>query len=408
MKKLKFILLLLPLAIFLNIYLSIPEDIHIAQNSEYFLKMNPFCRVGEKSVQATGGGDAFVTQTAEGAKINAKSSGKYAFDVKMFNFIPIKTVDVTISPEQSVIPCGSPIGIKIFSDGLLVVNVSNVTAPDGTEKSPAKDAGIKTGDRIISANGEKLNLSEDFSKIIASCENVVLSVVRGEECFDVSVSPIVSNDGEKRIGIWVRDSTAGVGTMTYYDPKNGTFAALGHGICDVDTGDMIIPRTGSISDCEIAYATKGEVGAPGELSGIFGSRTLGDITVNSPLGIYGKMKNSENLHNEGYMTVAPRFGVKTGEAYILCDVDGGGVSRYSIYIEEVSKSSEISNKGMVIRVTDPVLLEKTGGIVQGMSGSPIIQNNMLAGAVTHVFVNDPTRGYAIFSENMINLSLNLQ
>lgn len=408
MKKLKFVLLLLPLAIFLNIYLSVPQDIHIAQNSEYFLKMNPLCRVGEKSVQATEQGKAFVTKTAQGARINTQSVGKYEFDVKMFNLIPIKTVDVTISPEQSVIPCGSPIGIKIFSDGLLVVNVSSVTLADGTEKSPAKDAGLKAGDRIISANGERVNLSEDFSGIIASSESVVLSIVRGEECFEATVLPVISNDGAKKIGAWVRDSTAGVGTMTFYDPKSSAFAALGHGICDVDTGDMIIPRTGSISNCEIAYSTKGEVGAPGELSGIFGSSTLGDITLNSPLGVYGKVKTCENLHSEGYMTVAPRFSVKTGEAYILCDVDGGGVARYAIEVEEVSKSGEISNKDMVIHVTDPILLEKTGGIVQGMSGSPIIQNNMLIGAVTHVFVNDPSRGYAIFGENMLNVSLNLR
>lgn len=399
-------MLLLPVGVFLNVYYSLPEDIHLTQNSEYNLKVNSLCNISTDSVAASRNGEAFFSENEKGIGINTENVGTYSLDIKMFNFIPVKTVDVTVAPEYYVIPSGSPVGIKIYADGLLVVNVSKVKTADGRNISPAEESGIKTGDRIISANGKKLNLSEDLSRIVnESGDNITLEVMRGDELINMTVTPVADKEQQSRkLGIWVRDSTAGVGTLTFFDPKTSTFATLGHGITDIDTGDIILPKSGTISDCEITYTKKSTNGDPGELSGVFGERMVGNIAMNSQLGVYGKINDTSVLNNEGYMPVATRFQIKNGPAYILTDVDGEGVKRYEVEIEEVSKKGDIDNKGMVICIKDQKLLEKTGGIVQGMSGSPIIQNGMLVGAITHVFVNDPVRGYGIFAENMLDMT----
>lgn len=412
LKKFKFIyiLVLLPVGIFLNAYCSLPKNIHLTKNSQYFLKINSLCNISSETLAVSGTGEAFFTKTEDGVALNTQSPGNYTLDVKMFNFIPVKKVDVTVSEQYSVIPSGSPVGIKIFADGLLVVNISEVKSSDGQSIAPAAAAGIKTGDRIISANGINLNISEELSKVINNSEGSInLKIMRGDSLLEIPVTPVISaEDQTKKIGMWVRDSTAGVGTLTFFDPNSSTFATLGHGITDVDTGDIITPKSGTLSDCKIAYATKSTSGTPGELSGVFGNVCIGDIYMNSAMGVYGKTKETSVLNNEGYMPVATRFQIKEGPGYIMADVDGNGVKKYQVEIEEVSKNSGIDNKGLVIHITDPNLIEKTGGIVQGMSGAPIIQNNMLIGAVTHVFINDPTRGYGIFAENMLDITLNLQ
>ncbi len=405
-KKIKFfyILLLFPVGLFLNAYLTLPKDIHLSENSEYVLKLKPIYNVSKNSLNVSADGNALFSQSQEGITLNTSSCGNYSLLVKMFDFIPIKTVNVTVAPPHYVIPSGSPVGIKMFSKGLLIVNISEVRTSSGGSVSPGKASGLQIGDRIISVNGKELNFSEELSSIVtASSGDIKLSILRDENILEVLITPAISSDNnKKKLGIWVRDSTAGVGTLTFFDPKSQTFATLGHGITDIDTGDIIIPKSGTISDCTIAYCKKSTVGVPGELSAQFGDVTIGNILMNSTLGVYGKLKNPLMLNDRGYMPIATRFQIKNGPAYILCDVDGSGVEKYNVLIEEVSKNSNIDNKGMVIKITDPALLEKTGGIVQGMSGSPIIQNDMLVGAITHVFINDPTRGYGIFIENMLD------
>ena len=407
-KKIKFfyillILLLLPLGLFLNAYFLLPKDIHLTKNSDYVLKLNSFYNVSKDSLEAASNGEALFANSQDGVLLNTSSCGNYSLLIKMFDFIPVKSVNVTVAPEYYVIPSGSPVGIKMFSKGLLIVNISEVKTDSGNSVSPAKISGLQIGDRIISANGKELNFSEELASIVtSSTEDIKLTVLRDDNFLDFSLTPVISfDDNKKKLGIWVRDSTAGVGTLTFFDPKTSTFATLGHGITDIDTGDIITPKTGTITNCTIAYCKKSRKGDPGELSGQFGNLTIGEIYMNSSLGVYGKLKNTLNLNNPGYMPVATRFQIKEGPAYILADVDGLGVKKYDVIIEEVSKSGNIDNKGLVIKISDPVLLEKTGGIVQGMSGSPILQNGRIVGAVTHVFVNDPTRGYGIFIENML-------
>ncbi len=390
------------LAFFIFCYLSVPDSVSLSEGSRYLIELNPALNVSKKTVPASAQDAQSVKPTPDGIELNAESAGKYTLGIKMFDFIPLKNIEVNISPQYSVIPSGEPIGIKIFADGLLIINVSDVNTGAGTA-SPATSAGLVPGDRIISANSEMPATSEELSKIVNSAEGeILLEIMRDNEKITIPITPAVSSDdGRKKLGIWVRDSTAGVGTMTFYDPKTSTFATLGHAITDVDTGDIITPKRGTLCDCEIISVKKGTSGEPGEISGVFGEENLGDILMNSSLGVYGRLTSPEKLDDTGYIPVATRFEVKQGEAYILSDVDGCGVKKYSVMIDEVSKSEKVDNKGLVISVTDPVLLEKTGGIVQGMSGSPVIQNGKLVGAVTHVFVNDPTRGYGIFIENML-------
>ncbi len=410
LKKIRYICLLpiLFMGFFAKSYFSLPSTISLTEGGNYTLELEPFLNISSKTVPTSASGEAFVTQTAEGLELNTASTGHYTLGIKMFGFLPLKELEVNVAPEYSVIPSGEPVGIKIFSDGLLVINISEVKTASGTV-SPARDAGLAVGDRIISVGLASPSTSEELALLVNGSEgDISLKVLRGEDIIDISIAPALSSDdGSRRLGIWVRDSTAGVGTMTFYDPKSSSFATLGHAITDVDTGDIITPRQGTLCDCDIISVKKGVSGTPGELAGRFGEDTLGDILLNSSLGVYGRLTDPEKLASSDYMKVATRFEVKAGEAYIIADVDGGGARKYTVNIEDVSKSERTDNKSMVISVTDPDLLEKTGGIVQGMSGAPIIQNNMLVGALTHVFVNDPTKGYGIFAENMLDTALDL-
>ena len=281
LKKSKFIyilLLVLPVAIFLNVYFALPEEMCLAQNSECELKVNSFCGF-ENLVPASENGNAIFSKTNDGVKINTDDCGSYSLNVKLFNVLPVKTVNVTVLPEHYVVPSGETIGIKIISDGLLVINVSEFKTSTGESVAPARDAGIKTGDRIISADGKKLNISEDLSRIIAESDgDVDVEVVRNDNIIKTNIVPHITEDGEtKKLGMWVRDSTAGVGTLTFIEPETSVFATLGHGITDVDTNDIILPKTGTISKCDVTYIKKGENGAPGELSGVFDEKNIGRV-----------------------------------------------------------------------------------------------------------------------------------
>ena len=338
------------------------------------------------------------------------SFGLILFFVGFFGFILnlsvtskenlLVTQEVSALGKTYVIPSGEAVGVKMFTDGLLVVYVSDVIDTQGNRYSPAKKAGLRESDRILSVDGIEIGTNEELSDYINNVKKPVhLKVARDEEVFETDITPMLSNDGNFRIGIWARDSTAGIGTLTFYNPENNTFAALGHAITDYDTGTVLTVSDGDLVGCEILSVKKGEHGTPGELSGQFENKDLGKILKNNDFGIYGKM-NNQNVEGQ-FVETATRFQTKQGPATILCDVDGNGVKSYDVEITKVSKSARVDNKGIVLKITDEELLSKTGGIVQGMSGSPIIQNGKLVGAVTHVFVNDPTRGYGIFIENML-------
>ena len=333
--------------------------------------------------------------------INAENEGEYTCDVKILNVIPVKTVDVSVIPKTYLIPSGEAIGVKLYTEGVLVVGMSDVTDKDGKVHEPGKAAGLMVGDRILAVNGKTVKDIDDFSeKINEAEEKAVLEVARENSKFQTEITPVYSEEANcYKIGLWVRDSTAGIGTLTFYNPKDKTFGALGHGICDSDTKELMVVREGSVNSCKIRSVIKGKKGIAGELSGDFSGLEIGDITRNTGSGIRGVAKE---IHGEDAMLAASRFEVKKGKARILCDIDGNGPFGYDIEITKVSHRED--GKNMVIKVTDERLIKKTGGIVQGMSGSPIIQNGKIVGAVTHVFVNDPTRGYGIFIENMLDMT----
>ena len=285
-------------------------------------------------------------------------------------------------------------GVKFYCDGLIVINID-----DG---SPAAKSGICVGDIITKVDGSKISQNEELAALVASCGGKELTLTYthdGKEC-KASVRPTL-RDGEYKLGLWVRDSAAGLGTMTFYNPSNGTFGALGHSISDADTARLLPLRKGTIVPAAITGIVKGNTGSPGQLSGTFlDSSVLGNVFKNCDCGIFGTVDSAKNYDAEP-VEIGLSGDVKTGKATIRCTLDSTGVKEYDIEILKINRDENQRTKNMLIKVTDAELLEKTGGIVQGMSGSPIIQNGKLIGAVTHVLVSDPKQGYAVFIENML-------
>lgn len=324
-----------------------------------------------------------------------------SFFIPFIFMIMLSGNNCSYAEEIRVIPSGESVGVKIYTDGLLVIGTSEVTGKDGTVSFPAGKCGLKINDIITKANNTEIKTTEQFSEIIRqNSSGINLTVKRADKYFDTFAVPVITADDSAKLGIWVRDSTAGIGTVTYVNPADNSFAALGHGICDVDTGNILSVKSGNILNCSVLSVIKSEKGMPGELSGTFDCKETGTITKNTSSGIFGKIEPSSFALSSDAVPVASCSQVEEGAAYILSDIDGNGVKQYNIEIKKVSKNS--IDKSIVFEVTDDVLKEKAGGIVQGMSGAPIIQNNMLAGAVTHVFVNNPEKGYGIFAENMYN------
>ena len=314
-----------------------------------------------------------------------------------------KTADAFATDSVAVIPGGNAVGIKLYTDGLLAINITSFECVDGRIVNPAGEAGMKTGDIILEINSQNALDNRNFAGYVN--ENgekpINLTVQRGEKKFALTVLPqLEKHSGEYKIGAWVRDSAAGIGTVTFTHCDTGRFVALGHSIIDSDAGVAYRVKRGTVEPAEIIGIAKGQKGIPGELEGMFmpQGETVGYIDNNNEFGLYGRMTSSPAGEPVG---VASKWQVKEGPAEILTTVDNSGVKRYKIEIQKVSYADAASSKSMIIRITDPALLEKTGGIVQGMSGSPILQDGKLVGAVTHVFVNDPTRGYGIFIENML-------
>ena len=302
---------------------------------------------------------------------------------------------------RQLIPVGKAVGIKLFADGVLVVSVSPVQGTEET-RSPAKECGLKEGDILLTFNGEKIRSTEHLQAMLAENGETAaeLTVQRDGKTLEVTASPVVCEDGGIRLGAWIRDSMAGVGTLTYYDPATGSYGALGHGITDVDTAELMPLASGSIMETMVKAVKKGQRGDPGELKGDFTvQRDVGTVTVNSNEGIFGTVEDAGFISGEAVSVAGPEE-VHDGEASILCTISGSDTRAYEVEILRVNPRSR-DGRNLLLRVTDPELLETTGGIVQGMSGSPILQDGRLVGAVTHVLVANPAEGYGIFLENML-------
>ena len=348
-------------------------------------------------------GFAYTLETSSATKVY----GNYDATVKLFGIIPVKEVTVNVMPERQLVAGGKSVGIKMFTKGLICVGSQSIKGVNGEHYNIAKALNIKNADMILSADGVELHTIEQFADIIENSAGspVVLGIESGGNYETKSVTPIKTDDGYK-LGLWVRDSTAGIGTVTYLDKTSQDFAALGHPITDVDTGTLMPIDKGSISNVEISGAQKGKKGAAGELYGVFSTSDCGVILKNTEHGIYGKtIADNQLTYNNETISIASAHHVKTGKAQIYSNVSGNKIEKYDIEIQKLMPYAQDA-KNIIIKITDERLLDITGGIVQGMSGSPIVQNGKLVGAVTHVFVNDPSRGYGIFIENMLKESEN--
>lgn len=346
-------------------------------------------------------GKTFTCKELNNISANAAITEKdnYETSIKLFNIFPIKDTVVSVSERKYVVPGGNIFGIRLYTKGVMVVKIENVETKNGNI-NPGLKSGLKKGDIIIAVNNVDIKDNATLSEYIASSKGKVLklSVIRNSKNTAVDFTPVLASDGTYKGGLWIRDSTAGIGTITFYNRTNGVFAGLGHAICDVDTSEIMPLSGGDAVKAVVKGCYKGSEGTPGELCGIFSGSSMGNLLLNDSTGIYGQL-NSFNK-NEKTIPVALSSEIKEGKAQIISTVDENGPEFYDIEIKKIYKNTK-DQRNMIISVTDNNLISKTGGIVQGMSGSPIIQNGMLVGAVTHVFVDNSKEGYGIFAENMI-------
>jgi stage IV sporulation protein B len=394
-------------------FASLPDQIRLFEGSVKQLKLSmpvngsvTASNPNVVDINGTSGSAAAVDFTTP-VTIQPKHTGETELSLKVGN-VPIKTVKVDVLKDLKVYPGGQSIGVQLQTAGVLVVGHHLVDT--GKEKiSPGEVAKIHVGDMIEKVNGIYINDIEEVGKYVKEAgekkQPMHLIVARGDDKFEVDLTPVFDvKDKSYRMGLYIRDSAAGVGTLTFYDPASKKYGALGHVISDIDTHKPIVVGDGHIVKTKVTSIEKGTNGSPGEKFAIFQDekQKLGNIIKNSPFGIFGKMKTypENNLVKEP-IPIALSEEVEKGPAEILTVVDGQKVERFKIEIVNVIQQRFPATKGMIIKVTDPALLKKTGGIVQGMSGSPIIQKGKLVGAVTHVFVNDPTSGYGLFIEWML-------
>ncbi len=365
-------------------YVRIPDVLTVSEYDEMNVSKTYVCQ----------------TLTSVSSKITNNNESEYVTSVKLFNIFPVKKAKVTVIQRKYVVPGGDVFGIRLYTRGVMVIRIDEVTTPSGN-RSPGKTAGLKEGDMIISVEGVSITRNKELSAIIVQSkgETLKMQIERNGQAKEINFTPVLSEDSTYKGGLWIRDSTAGIGTITWYDRSNGIFAGLGHAVCDVDTGEIMPLSGGNAVEATVNGCYKGSKGSAGELCGVFSSGLIGNLYINGNTGVYGVM--SEYDSNADIIPVAMKQEVTQGAAQIICTVDKEGPKYYDAEITKVYKSSSSGERNFIIKITDEELIKKTGGIVQGMSGTPIIQNGMLVGAITHVFLDDCTEGYGIFAENML-------
>ncbi len=395
MKKIKKILIVIILVL-IYIYVCnismLPNNIILMQGE--VLNLNTVLGVNIKNAKT-------VTASSNLNNSIFEETGKMNLELNLFNLFSVKDVTVNVIPKTTVIPLGKAIGMKMYTKGVLVVGMSEIEG-----QKPYENSGIETGDKIVEVNNVKINNTEELIACVNSSkgESIEITYISDNEEEVANMSPVKTGENEYKLGLWVRDAAAGVGTLTFYEPSTGEFGALGHGINDVDTYQLIDIANGELVTTNIIDIVKGEDGTPGEIRGVIdGGSTIGSIYKNTNYGVYGKVIDTSrlNLSKNNEIEVANRSEITTGKAEIMCELEDGKIEKYEIEIQKIFLENNQDNKSMLIKVTDEDLIEKTGGIIQGMSGAPIIQNGKFIGAVTHVLVNDSKMGYAVFADLMI-------
>ena len=387
---------------FLYIYVltieSIPDSIILFEGENLNIKTIFGLNISKDDYKAI--------QTSSTSTINNNQAKNSSININILGKIPVKDVSVSVLPRTTVIPVGTVAGVKLYTNGVLIVGMTEVQGIDNQKHKPYENTGIKEGDMIISIEEKDitntLELVETVNK--SKGEELEIKYVRDGKTQECSIQPVQTAREEYKLGLWVRDSAAGVGTVSFYEPKTKRFGALGHGITDIDTGKLINIANGEFITTRVLSITKGEEGTPGKMQGtIINQKNIGKIYKNTNFGIYGVVDDLStlNLQESREMEVALREEIQLGKATILSSLDNENVEEYEIEIVKKYVNNDYDNKSVLIKITDDRLLEKTGGIIQGMSGSPIIQNNKFIGAITNVLVNDPKQGYAIFGDLML-------
>ena len=404
MKQKKIFFLIVLFAIFFAYMTNIekiPKDITLFQNEKYQVKYLKGIEIEGENLKTE---DNIWSKLAT---INTDIIGNIELKLSSLGGFFSKKITVNVVPTMEVIPGGDLIGIKLYSKGVLIVGQSKVQAIDGNWYEMFPEDTFKAGDILYKINEYEVESAENISKLVNDLgeQELELTYERDKKLLKTNIVPIKSfEDGLYKIGLWVRDGAMGVGTLTFYSPEYFSYAALGHGISDEDSKKLISIGSGEIFDANVISITKGRNEYPGELKGFLNeNKECGNIEINSKNGIYGNFSGDEKFNIREKVEIASKNEVQLGKAQIRCTIDESQeVKEYDIEIIKVCTSAFSEINGMIIKVTDEELLRKTGGIIQGMSGSPIIQNGKLIGAVTHVYVNDPTKGYAIFAETMVN------
>lgn len=378
------------------LYNSIPDELYVVEGEDTEISFSVPVSVEKKEESV----EAFFNSTG---KLTESLATDYTLNCKFLDFFPVKEVSVHVVEPDYVLPSGLPIGIYTKTQGILIIGTGKVAASDGMNYEPARQL-VRGGDYITSVNGKEVSEKEELMERIAASggKALVLGIYRDGRQIKLKLTPVMDKEGNYKLGIWVRDDMAGVGTMTYVE-EDLSFGALGHPISDADTGTMLETKEGKIYETNIVGIVKGEDGVPGELTGVINYKEeycIGAIEENTRTGIYGNVKQVPAGMSQKYMEVGMKQNIKKGKAYILSSLDGT-LRRYEVEIDDVDYNSKEENKGILFHVTDKRLLDETGGIVQGMSGSPIIQNDRLIGAVTHVFISDASKGYGVFIEKML-------
>ena len=400
-KKMILLIFLLIIYVYILVISNIPDEITIFEGEN--LSLNTIFGMTLYSDDET----LEVSANSGGKTIN--KIGNETLSVSLFNNLFLKSVDVSVLPKTTVVPVGNIAGVKLYTNGVLVVGMSEIEGEDSKTYKPYENTGIEEGDTIVKINDDLIDSTDDLIEKVnmSNGEKIEIEYIHDEETKECSITPIKTSEEEYKLGLWVRDSAAGVGTVTFYEPSTQRFGALGHGITDIDTGDLLNIASGEFVTAKVLNIKKGEDGNPGKIQGtVEEQETIGEITKNTEFGIYGEIKDlsSLNIDMTKEMEVAMRDEIELGKATILCSLDNQTVKEYEIEITKIYKDNHYNNKSMEIRVTDEELIDKTGGIIQGMSGSPIIQNGKFVGAVTHVFVDSATEGYAIFGDLMLKQS----
>ena len=396
--KIAVVLVLLLSYVYICSINSIPSNIIIFEGENLNLKIATGLTLASKNSKTI-----LTASNINKEKIN--SEGTNNLNLNLFGTIPVKEVNVNVIPKTMVVPLGNAIGMKLYTKGVLVVGMSQIETDKNEKKKPYENSGIEQGDTILEINNNIVGNTEELIKEVENSKGNTINIkyLRDDKTMQTDITPVKSKNTYK-IGLWVRDAAAGVGTLTFYEPSTNLFMALGHGISDIDTEEIVNIANGELVTANIVSITKGRKGYPGEIRGtIDEGKTIGKIYKNTNFGAYGTVKNKNYLEADltQEMEVAPRNEIKEGKAEIICQLENSAKKKYDIEIEKVYINNNQNNKSMLIKITDKELLEKTGGIIQGMSGAPIIQEGKFVGAVTNVLVNDPTQGYGVFADIMI-------